>query len=66
MYVKEILTTKSEMWCRCLSSDLNFVYYELKYCIFVEVDDLWITGKTTQNAKKNIFKKTYKREINCI
>jgi hypothetical protein len=33
---------------RCLSSDVNCVYYGLKSCIFVEVDDLWILGSTHQ------------------
>lgn len=28
--------------CRYLSSGMNCVYYGLKFCLFVEVDGLWI------------------------
>jgi len=36
-----------EVWRRCLSLDVNCVYYKLKSRIFVEVDHLFSTGKYT-------------------
>ena len=39
--------------------DTNCNYYRLKDCILIKADNLLITGRNTQNAMKNIFKKTY-------
>lgn len=42
---QEILITKCEVRCQFSSSGVNCVYYVLKSCIFVEVDDLWSIGR---------------------
>jgi hypothetical protein len=43
-------STKGEMSCRCLSS-MNGVYYGLKASIFIEVDDLFLSGSCPQGFK---------------
>lgn len=46
--VNEILTPKCKVWCWCLSSGVNCIYYGLKSCILVKDDDLWITGRSAR------------------
>ena len=46
LYVKNILTTKCVVRCRCLSSGMDCVYYGLKSCICGKVDDLLSTGSS--------------------
>ena len=46
LYVNEILTTKCEEWGRCLSSNVNCVYYGFKSCVFVNAHDLWISERS--------------------
>ena len=53
LYVKEILTAKYVVWCRCLSSGVNCAYYVLKSWIFVEVDDLLISPSAYGHPRPN-------------
>jgi len=52
LYVKEILATKCGMRCLCLSSGMNYLYYGLQSCIFVEVDVLRRKNPNTYRNRK--------------
>jgi hypothetical protein len=62
LYVKEILATKCEVCCRCLSLAENNVYYGLKSSIFIEVDDLLTTGRSACCKQKYSLFNIYKND----
>jgi hypothetical protein len=57
-----ILYVKGYYAARCMCgldvfSGVNYIYYGLKGCIFLETNNLRITGRNTLNGKKVIIKK---------
>jgi hypothetical protein len=49
----EYILLKYGVCYRCLSLGVNYVYYGLKSCIFIVVEDLWITGKNIASTRRH-------------
>jgi hypothetical protein len=46
LYIKNILTTRCGVWCRCLPSREIYVYYELKVSMSVKGHEYSLSGRS--------------------